>query len=213
MPSQDVYGKRELVAVKPAPDISFLYGYRTNATQSQQTDLGMIPGLVNGNFISGLVLGADMPKPARMRRIVNNLGTDSHYASWDAIDDARTKGWSLVSRYKIRRAISGKDSKLHYIDMQTLDANGDPVGPTLKYCWPIPLFLLNKISADLAAMGIEVADANDKNLVFGCQYPKPPQAQRTVVAADGTSDVNTTFCDPKKLDNLPAGWRALSGLF
>lgn len=213
MPSQDVYGKRELVAVKPAPGVTFLYGYHTNASSSQQTDLGMVPGLANGNYIPGLVIGADSPKPPRMGRIVNNLGTDSHYASYDAVDTARTKGWTLQRRYVIRRPVSGKDSRLCYVDLQTLNEQGDPVGPTLKYCWSMPLYLYNKISADIAAMGINLADANDSNLVFGCQYPKPPQAQRTVVAADGTTDVNTTFIDPKKIDNLPTGWRALGGIF
>lgn len=213
MPSADVYGRRELKAVKPIAGVDWLYGFRTNTSSSEATELGQIPATVNGKYITGLVIGANSPRPATMRKDSNTGGTDSSKVSFDAIDTARVAGWSLVSLPTTKRAIHTKDGKKAFVDLRALDEQGNPTGPVIKYLWNLPLFLYNLISADLPALGIELASPNDENLVIAPSFPRPPQARRITINADGSKRVNTTFCDPKKLDNLPAGWTAVSGNF
>ena len=56
-------------------------------------------------------------------------------------------------------------------------------------------------------LGIDDADVNDRDLVWGARFPKPPKVSITIITG---SDIDTvsTFADPSAMDSLPAGWAA-----
>lgn len=59
--------------------------------------------------------------------------------------------------------------------------------------------------ADKTALGIEVGTADDRDLVWGARFPKPPRAS----SRSGQSIISTFVdLDPSKIDNLPQGWQS-----
>lgn len=201
----DPYGKRDLVAVKPNNNVNWLYGFHTNMDAAQQTVLGQIDALPGGSYITGLVLGANAPKPARVKKYRTGGGFMSSFCDITKIADARDAGWSIVSRPNLRIGANGNNSKCVYVRIATLDAGGATTSE-IKYAWMMPSFLYTKItSADLAALGIRDA-VGDTDLVFGPRHPRPPQATYLAVGADGSVGSRTTFVDQDNLGSLPTGW-------
>lgn len=97
------------------------------------------------------------------------------------------------------------------IDLRVNDEEGNPVGPAMK----IARFMRNTTKAritdaDLAALGVEITTANDNNLIYGAEYPRPPEARFVAVNIASNIDTYGTMVDPKKLDALPTGWSVTS---
>lgn len=202
------YGPRELVAVVPYTGATWKYGFNTTTKEAEQTALGQTDAIVNGDYIAGLVIGVNRPKPPRATRKGSATDTGSTYCGADAIATAKAAGWRV--KVPLRRGgRSGAKSKTVYVTVGEIDADGQPVGPQFKYAWPMPLFLYNRIiAADRTALGIEDATASDTDLIFGADYPKPPRASFIATPTSGASNTLTTFVDPNKIDNLPSGWSA-----
>lgn len=187
----NIYGERDLVSVVPFTGSTIKYGFMTNADSGTRTALGHT--IVPGSYPSGLVIGANAPKPPRAKKFTAT-GTESSFCSADAVATARAAGWK-VSAGKQRNGASSAKSKTVYV---THEGN--------KIAWKMPAFLHTNISADLAGLGILLATSTELELVFGVRYPKLPRVAKINVAQDGSSSRYTTYCDPSKLDNLPAGW-------
>jgi hypothetical protein len=207
------------VAVNPHARANFKYGFYTNTSATQRTVIGQEPAIVDGSYINGLVLGANSPKPAKMKAYTGATaaadgqpaiagGWDSTFVSYDKIDDARAANWKMISRPKARRGGASKRSKVVYIRIGLTDPDtGEPSGPQIKYAWNMPLELYNAITSDdRAALGIRDATADDLDLVFGARHPNPPKA---IYVAAGTESITTksTMIDPDALNNLPTGWQ------
>jgi hypothetical protein len=185
----NIYGPRELVWVTPFTGSSIKYGFMTNVDESVNTILGHTS--VTGAYPAGLVIGANAPKPPRAKKRFTT-GVESSYCDAEAAPLARADGWK-ISPGRIRLGSSGSKSKTVYV-----------VHETNKIAWRMPSYLYAKLAAeDLTGLGIKVAAATDKDLIFGVRYPQLPR----VTKFDATADANySTYCDPSKLQSLPAGW-------
>jgi len=183
-----IYGTRDLVYVTPFSGSTTKYGFLTNVDAAAKTALGHTA--VTGAYPTGLVIGANAPKPPRAKKITAT-GTESSFISSGSITTAKSAGWK-VSAGKVRTGASSAKAKTVKV---TFEGN--------EFAWKMPNYLYTKISADTAALGILDATNTDLDLVFGARYPRLPR----VAKIDGTSGNRyTTFCDPDALDNLPAGW-------
>lgn len=207
MPSTP-YGTRELVSVLPHARCNFRYGFYTNTTEATRTVLGQTPAIVNGEYIAGLVIGANAPKPGRVRKYRTGGGFDTSFVDVNQIANARNEGWKLVSRPKLRRGANTRRSHCVYIRFGATDeGTGEPTGPQIKYAWQMPKYLYDiLIAGDRAALGIKDATAGDEDLVFGARYPEPPRATYSAISAEGSISSRTTFVDPAALNSLPTGW-------
>ncbi|MBF2025612.1 MAG: hypothetical protein IGS48_02435 [Oscillatoriales cyanobacterium C42_A2020_001] len=185
------YGPRTLVWVTPFTGSTIKFGFMTNADGATQTALGHVP--IAGAYPSALVIGANAPKPPRASRL-RATGVESSFVDAEAIATARAADWK-ISAGKQRNGASSAKSKTVYI-----------VHETNKIAWKMPTFLHTKISTDLTALGIAAATATDLDLIFGVRYPKLPRVAKINVPTTGAASRYTTYCDPSKLDNLPAGW-------
>lgn len=187
MPTQ-IYGSRTLVYVTPFSGSTTKYGFLTNVDSAAQTALGHTA--VTGNYPTGLVIGANAPKPPRAKKRFAT-GWESSFVSTGSVTTAKAAGWK-VSAGKVRTGASSAKAKTVKVTFQ-----GN------ELAWKMPNYLYTKISADLAALGIQDAASTDLDLVFGARYPILP---RVAKFDDATGNRYSTFCDPDALDNLPTGW-------
>ncbi len=213
------YGARSLVAVVPCPGVQWKYGFHTNTTETQRTTLGQVSAITSTGYIPNLVLGANAPKPARLRHYRSSTATsattggvsggfDTSFCDVTKINDALAAGWKMVSKYKRRRG----NGRLVYVTISGVNAEtGQPeAANSIKYAWNMPEFLRQKISKDLTELGIEISTGSDLDLVVGARYPKPPRAVYTAAATDGHIGTRRTFVDSSKIGSLPSGWKAIA---
>lgn len=188
------YDDRELVFVTPFTGSQLKYGFMTNVDANVKSALGHTA--VTGAYPVGLVIGANAPKPPRATRI-RATGAESSFVDAESVATARANGWRIRPG-KVRIASSSAKSKVVYV---THEGN--------KLAWAMPMTLYNRITAgDRTALGIVDAPSADEDLIFGVSYPRLPRVGYIAAGTDGT-DVLSTFCDPSKLDSLPAGWRSV----
>lgn len=187
MPTQ-IYGARTLVFVTPFDGATVKYGFLTNVDSAAQTALGHTA--VTGAYPTGLVIGANSPKPPRAKKITAT-GIESSFVDTTKITTAKAAGWK-ISAGKVRTGASSAKSKTVKV---TFESN--------ELAWKMPNYLYSKISGDLAGLGILDAASTDLDLVFGVRYPKLPRVAKIDAT---TGNRYTTFCDPEALDNLPEGW-------
>lgn len=186
----NIYGTKTLVWVTPFTGSTIKYGFHTNADVGTRTALAHVE--ITGAMPTALVLGANAPKPPRAKKMTAT-GTESSFCDAEGAAAARAAGWR-VSRGKIRLGASGSKSKTVYV---THEGN--------KIAWKMPNFLHANITADLAALGIQLATSADKDLVFGARFPVLPRVGKI----SATFNKYTTFCDPSRIDTLPAGWTSV----
>lgn len=184
------YDDRRLVAVNPFAASTIFYGFLTNVDPSVSAALGHLD--ITGTYPLGLVIGANAPKPPRASR-ERPTGVESSFVDSTVISAARAAGWKIRSG-KIRLGSSSIKSKTVYV------SDG-----TVKYAWNMPLTTYNRVGAVRADLGIIDATPADDDLVFGASYPKMPRVATKEFGTGGV-DIISTFCDPQKLNALPAGW-------
>ncbi|WNZ24847.1 hypothetical protein HJG54_19670 [Leptolyngbya sp. NK1-12] len=187
----NVYESRREVWVTPFTGAGIKYGFLTNVSTAVGTACGHT-AVDRANPPVGLVFGANAPKPGRASKRRAD-GIDSTFYDISKVSTLRSGGYSLTAP-TIRRGRATVASKAVYVDL-----NG------VKYAWRMPLVTYNKIADDRAVLGIEDADQNDRDLVWGARFPKPPKAAKTIITGSSV-DVISTFVDPASIDNLPAGW-------
>ncbi|MGG6293798.1 hypothetical protein ACQ4M4_05180 [Leptolyngbya sp. AN02str] len=185
--AQNVYDTRRPVFVTPYTGAAVKYGFLTNVVAAVSTACGHT-AVDEANPPAGLVFGANSPKPGRATRRRAD-GNDSSYYSIGSASALRTAGYSLT-RPRIRRGTAGNNSFPVYVTLGGI-----------KYAWRMPVHTYLSLGADRANLGIQDASASDNDLVWGARTPKPPRGYK--VEAD---KVISTFIDPQKLDDLPAGW-------
>lgn len=180
------YDSRVDVGVVPFAGLPFHYGFASGADDADRTALGQKPR----SAITGpVVWRANSPTPARASK-KKATGTVSSFIDYTKIASARAAGWK-VGGAKMRLGSETAKTKTVYVTIQGI-----------KYAWRIPLETLT-FMGNVEPLGIKVATAADKDLVFGADFPKPPRAKKI----EGTS-VISTFYDPTK--DLPAGYTSVS---
>lgn len=188
-----VYESKREVYVTPFTGATLKYGFLTNVTTSVGTACGHT-AVDRANLPTGLVFGANAPKPGRASKRKAD-GVDSTFYDIGSVSALKTAGYSLTLP-SIRRGRPAVASKAVYVDLEGV-----------KYAWRMPLRTYSKIAADRTVLGIEDATQNDRDLVWGARYPKPPKAAKTIIAGSEV-DVVSTYVDPAAIDSLPAGWSA-----
>jgi hypothetical protein len=191
-----VYDSKRLMAV-PIPGIAnLMYGFNTNVKDATSTELGHVPAIAasggdNNGYIANLIIGANKPKPMR----ASKPGGSSSYIDAAKAPTLRGGNWN-ISPAKYASIGKSAKSKIVYVEIGFV-----------KYAWHIPNFLFNQaaFTAAMTALGITLATNNDRDLVLGADYPKPPRAKFTAVVGDEVNSYSS-FVAPLKIDNLPDGW-------
>jgi hypothetical protein len=190
------YDDTVLVFVTPIAGTQVKYGFRTTLEANYRTQLSQTLVDLGTTFPVGLVIGANAPKPPKASKLVAT-GTKSSFCSFPRQAQARAAGWRVGSP-KLRSARATARSQVYYLTIRGI-----------KYAWNLPTATATRLSGRLAQLGVRAATANDTDLVFGAEFPKPP---RVAVASGSGDNVNvySTFCDPQRLDSLPAGFQVIS---
>lgn len=183
-------GDTRPVYVDPYPGAPIKYGFKTNVESSFGTLCGHSP--IGGVDPTGLVFGANAPKPGRASKRRDTGEIDSTFYSWSVITSIRsTPGVSYTSP---RRRISNRQG-----------SRSRPVAVSIagiKYAWNMPLTTYNALQASFAALGIENVTSSETDYVWGASKPKPPVASLQVAGGR----FRTTFISPTRVNNLPEGW-------
>lgn len=186
------YNSRDEVYVNPFQGSGINYGFLTNVNQERRGVLGHT-AVDRAALPPAIVFGANAPKPGRASRKFAD-GHASSFYDIAQVSALRTAGWSLTKPF-IRRTRASDLASTRYVTIQGV-----------KYAWQLNETTATRIGGDAAALGLQVPTQNDRDLVFGASYPKPPRAVR-VSDTGGSQDTVSTYVDPSRTDSLPAGWR------
>lgn len=189
---------RTLVSVKPSSRSNFRYGFYTAVDANEQTALGHT--VVTGGLASGVVFGANSPKPARMRKTLASGRSSTSFVDAANRTTSAQSGWKLVKKAKARGVAASAFAKPVYVRLAVGSGN---TAVTIQYAWMMPNTTYDAIGAARQGLGIrDVSASEDRfDLVFG-STPKPPRA---IQATTGIS----AFCDPDA--TLPSGWSIAGG--
>ncbi|MBD2465779.1 hypothetical protein H6G89_32845 [Oscillatoria sp. FACHB-1407] len=186
------YDSRDEVYVNPFQGSGINYGFLTNVNSERRGVLGHT-AVDRSALPPAIVFGANAPKPGRASRKF----ADGHAASFYDIAQVaalRSAGWSLTRPF-IRRARTSDLASTRFVTVGGI-----------KYAWQLNNTTATRIGGDLAGLGVQTPTQNDRDLVFGASYPKPPRAVR-ITDTGSSQDSVSTFADPSRADSLPAGWR------
>ncbi|NER80901.1 MAG: hypothetical protein F6K42_15295 [Leptolyngbya sp. SIO1D8] len=191
------YDPRRPVYVVPFNASAVRYGFNTNVDAAD----GVLLGHKNAfeGTVTGLVFGANAPKPARATRR-RATGSVSSYCDYAEVAALRGAGWT-VGNGRIRRGGSTPRGRVVAVTF-----NG------ISYAWVIPNDTFANVGADAAALGIRETTTNDFDLVFGANKRSQPPRASTVKGTGDNTNIITTFYDPSG-GVLPDGWsQASSGI-
>lgn len=185
---------RTLVTVGVPGFEGLRYGFPSGLKDTLRDDFGQ--AAINFDQLgTGLVLGANSPKPYRAGKRLTT-GFESSYCDPSKVATLKGAGWSITFP-KIRTATKSNLSTTLYVTIGGV-----------KYAWVTPT-LPTGVTADV--IGAKVAAASDKDLVFGARFPRPARYGKDLTA-EGSENVTTIsiFVDPSKEGTLgDAGWRKL----
>lgn len=187
---------RKLVTVGVPGFDGLKYGFPSGLKDSLRDDFGQVA--VNFDQLgTGLVLGANSPKPYRAGKRLTT-GFESSFADPSKVSTLKAAGWSITFP-KVRTATRSSLSVTLFVTIGGI-----------KYAWVTPKL---PQGVTLTAIGAAEPGANDKDLVFGARFPRPARygLDLTVEGSENTTSISI-FVDPSKEDSLgTAGWRKLKG--
>lgn len=185
---------RTLVTVGIPGFTALRYGFPSGLKDSLRTEFGQTA--VNFDQLgTGLVLGANSPKPYRAGKRLTT-GFESSFCDSTKVKTLKAAGWSITFP-KIRAATKSALSTTLFVTIGGI-----------KYAWTTPTL---PAGFTVEAIGAKVAGSDDKDLVFGARFPRPARYS-TDLTVEGSENVTTLsiFVDPTKEDTLQgAGWRRL----
>lgn len=162
------------------------YGFRTILGTAESTVLGHGAAVdANGVLLSGVILGANSPKPPRASKKRASGETDSSFVGSDKIADARTAGWKITSGgITVPRA-----TPLSIPVFVQIDSGSGEDAINYNYGWRMPKYQHSLIAGEFATLGIvAVTNANYQNVWFGVNKPKPARAAKDL---DNNSSITT----------------------
>lgn len=172
---------RRLVTVTVSAQLpSLRYGFRSGLRDSERSRFGQTP-VDNPDNVTGLVVGANAPKPARAAKKIAT-GWEGSYCSHSVIAALKTAGYKITSGKPTRKPrAANQTSRVVYVTV-----NG------IKYAWYSPS---STVAANISTVGIRDASPSDNDLIFGAEFPKPPR-YKIIVGDDSFS----SFIDPSNAD-------------
>lgn len=179
---------RRLVTVTVSQALpSLRYGFRSRLRDSERSRFGQTVVDSTEN-VTGLVIGANAPKPARAAKKAAT-GWEGSYCSHSVIATLKTAGYRITAGKATRKPRAANSiSKVVYVTV-----NG------VKYAWYSPS---STVSANTGGVGIKDASPSDNDLIFGAEFPKPPR-YKIIVGDDSFS----SFIDPSNIDQATtANW-------
>lgn len=192
------YAERVLVHVLARTGLPLRYGFQSPMTEADKRVLGQ----VDVNFATPpplLVITPDSPKPHRASRRRITTVTSS-YISADQIASARAAGWRVSLNRKLRGSGGGRLSNALYVTISQI-----------KYTWSTSVETYTLVgAANYQALGVQLATAQDDDLVWAPKFPIPGKAVLTEAGQDQLNQYET-FVDPSREDNLPDGWSLIKG--
>jgi hypothetical protein len=187
-------------AVRTHPNLKYLF--RSTLKDSLHNNFGCVE--VTGDFtdVTGIAFQCNSPKPARASKRTSEPEIEGAFCSYTKTAELRSDKYSIVQPINRLRLGTTLTEVLY------CGVNG------LKIAWRSPkpnAEQLAEVSGYKALLGIETANANDRDLVFGATFPRLPRVQKTLV--DGSKF--SSFCDTTKVDDaLQANWTLLdAGLY
>jgi hypothetical protein len=165
------------------------YGFLSRIREALMDNLGQTKIYSTISDMTGIVFGANSPKPPRASKLFAT-GYESSFCSSDKIASLKADGWQIKRAKKARMPITTDRSKAYYVTI-----NG------IKRAWNSANSATMPTSL-ITATGIKEATKTETGLIWGASFPFPSKA-RTVLA-DGST--YSTFVDPSKEDSLPADW-------
>lgn len=184
------------------------YAFRTTIESTTGTVLGHTAATgKNNDLVAGVILGANSPKPFRASSEQGGTRrSESSFIANNKIGTAKAAGWTITAPKYRSAPISGR-SKLVFV--------GTKVGATvINYGWAMPNYQYEKISAELATLGITEIDTKsdiaETKAFFGVNVPRPGRASKEIAggtAGSGGGLLTTFVSDTKADDAIAAGWR------
>lgn len=189
------YGERALVTVAiTSGEINISYGFLSGLKESLRNDFGQVE--ITNILPSGFCFGANSPKPGRAGKKLATGYVSSFYADAKRGDLKRT-GYN-VSRKKVRAIQTDGFAPVYYVTISGI-----------KYAWNMPAMTGGNLPTDLnSAVGVQKAESDEKGLVFGAEFPKPPRYSKEV-NINGTIEVFTTFADPEAARSSGDEWQPI----
>ncbi len=179
---------RRLVSVTVSQTLAGLrYGFRSGLRDSERGKFGQTL-IESPDNVTGLVIGANAPKPARAAKKFAT-GWEGSYCSHSVIATLKEAGYVIKAGKPTRKPRAATNtSKVVYVTI-----NG------IKYAW---YYVASTVAASIATVGVKEATGGDGDLIFGASFPKPPR-YKVIVGEDSFS----SFVDPSSLDRASgASW-------
>lgn len=172
---------RKLVWVKVSQQLAAIkYAFRSGLRDSEQGRLGQTVLAAGNNDVTGIVIGANAPKPARAAK-KTQTGWEGSFCSYDVIAALKTAGYRITAGKPTRKPRAATNtSRVVYVTL-----NG------IKYAW---YATRSTVAANTAVVGVKDATGGDNDLIFGAEFPKPPR-YKIIVEDDSFS----SFIDPSSL--------------
>lgn len=199
-----IYGSRSLSAVKLSANFQTYYGFLTNITGAAKTTLGQTPIDIGGTIPATVVIGANRPRPPRAKILSSGITSFVDHSVYNS-DDIQIvdKGIGAVQSRSSTKSIR--------------------VGVNLYsalYCWDMPLWQHQRISADLGGLGVATIGSSDSDSIdayMGVNYalsqttggPVYPDRAQKILEASGDvtrQTITTTYTGTPSSTQLPDGW-------
>jgi hypothetical protein len=176
------YNDATLVTVGVSGFTGLQYGFRSRLKSSLRDDLGQVL-ISSTTSLQGLVIGVNSPKPTRATKEFAT-GSESSFADPTKFTTLRTAGWTLTRSKAIQQGGNTANSTVYYLTVNGIKyafrSANTPTGLT-----GVP---------DRTAIGLKQPTENDKDLVFGASFPKPPRFKKKL----DTGKTFSTWIDPSK---------------
>ena len=193
-----VYDDKTPSVVTPFNGSSLNYGFLTNIADADRAVLGHQTLDAAGGAV---VFGASRPKPARLTR-ERTASSVSSFVDWQSYNSAIAAGFK-----QSRGAILGPSP---YSSARAVRVVAEPT-PGVNIAWDMRRTQFDRISGDLAALGIEVLNAtNGRNAAVGVNSIEgAATALLGARSRQGDDILSVGYVGHTRADNLPEGWTAV----
>lgn len=185
------YNARKWVYVEIAGGIRYVFPSRIRQTLMNELGQLSTSGLAT---VDKVVVGAQSPKPPKATKSFAT-GSESSFCSVAKIADLKADGWrisaSKVGSYSLDTAFA-KSYKITINGIKYAFQSSDlPSGMQFPAGFTDPR---------------DLVDANDTNLIWNPDFPKPPRFS----ISDGANTISS-YCDPSKVDDVKAANGRVTG--
>mgnify|MGYP000303148857 CR=1 FL=1 len=202
MAQEDVYDPRTNRYVTPHAGTTVRYAFPGLASEADGIALGQsamasLPGA------EAAVFGAQQPQPSRYSRRLATGRSNSGFADFSQQATLLAAGWTKTRSGKYvpsGTGVVGPNSVKVVVD----------VAANLSLVWIMKRVQYDAIAADLGGLGVEIlSTTNNNNAAIGVNRVVGA-ALFSGVREEADRTYSVQYIDPASVDNLPAGWVAVS---